>query len=118
MTAGIYDTEVEQGADWVRQFVYSDSSGSPIDISGAAIAFKAVSGDGTAVLQASVGSGITITNAASGMFTILIPAATTRAISIPNGSGRKLTYDILVTISAGVFRILRGTLTVTAGIAA
>jgi len=120
MTAGIYDTEVEQGADWVRQFVYADSAGVPIDITGATIAFKAkvLATDSAAVLEASVGSGIVLTTPASGIFTITIPAAQTRAISIPDSKSRKLVYDILVTLSSGVFRILRGTLTVTAGIAA
>lgn len=119
MAAGVYDTEMEQGADWRRQFVYLDSAGAPIDISGATIVMKAKASalDAAALVEASVGNGkIELTTPASGIFTVIIPAAATGAIPVPDGKFRKLIYDILVTIPAGTYRILRGTLTVTAGI--
>lgn len=119
MAAGVYDTEMEQGADWRRQFVYLDANAAPINITDAVIVMKAKSSasDATALVDASVANGkIELTTPASGIFTVVIPASETADIPVPDGKLRKLVYDILVTISSGTYRILRGTLTVTAGV--
>lgn len=83
MTAGAYDFIVEQGARWFRTFTYEDNAGSAIPITDYTIEMqiREQKSDTTAAISLSVGSGITITDASNGVFTIEMTAAQTRAFN-------------------------------------
>ena len=121
MAAGVWNSEIEQGATWEKTFVYKGNDGAPIDIRGAEIRFQArdypTAPD--ALLNCSVGSGITIVNDNSGTFVISVDATSTANIAIPSGStSRRLVYDILLKLadSSVVYRILKGCLEVSPGV--
>ncbi len=83
----------------------------PLNLTGCAIAFKAVSSVGAVLtIEKSVGSGVTITDAASGSFRVDLDPADTTAIGVDGGS---LKYSIRVTVDVNhVHTVAVGTITI------
>ena len=105
MAAGSHNFKIEQGADFNNTITYEDASGNKINISGAAITLKAKDNrsDTNFVINLSIGSGITLSNPSQGEFTIAIPAATTATYN-----WNRAFYDLDITLSGVVTRLLQG----------
>jgi len=105
MAAGSHNFKIEQGATFNNTITYEDASGNKINLSGAAITLKAKDNrsDTNFVLNLSVGNGITLSNPSQGEFSISIPAATTA-----NYDWNRAFYDLDITLSGVVTRLLQG----------
>lgn len=115
MSAGRYDTIIEQGATFSRTITWKDSSGAGIDLSNYTIAgkIKKKVSDKTALVS------FTVTEANQGTypgkFTISLTATQTSDLPViysQDGSKQylELYYDIEATSGAEVTRILEGIL--------
>lgn len=80
--------------------IESKETGTSTDLTGSVIVLTAKKRredlDGEAVISLSVGSGITITDAAGGQFQVKIPAADTNVLEL-----RKYFYDIQIDLASG-----------------
>jgi len=86
------------GANWSRQFTYADDAGSGINLTGWTISFIVYNAAGTSVLTlSSPSSGVTISNAAGGIFIVSMTAAQTTAL----GQGT-FTYRLSMTDGTSV----------------
>ena len=105
MAAGSHNFKIEQGADFNNTITYEDASGNKINLSGATITLKAKDNrsDTNFVINLSVGNGITLSNPSQGEFTIAIPAATTATYD-----WNRAFYDLDITLSGVVTRLLQG----------
>lgn len=100
---------------WVLECTFTDEDGAAIDLTGAAAIRWALADqlDGFAMLEATLGDGITVTDADAGQATINIAVAD--HADIPPGS---YIHDCQITLSNGeVIGQFRGTFTVAASIA-
>lgn len=79
--AVVYNTEIDQGADWFINFTYEDSNGTPINITNytAALQLRSLPSSEIAALSLATGSGITITGA-TGLVAVHATATQTGAI--------------------------------------
>ena len=105
MSAATYNATVDQGADWYVTFVYKDSAGTAINLTGytAAMMVRDTFGDTATVLSLTNSSGITIT-AATGTLQVRATAAQTRAITAGN-----YVYDLEITSAGGIVtRLVQG----------
>ena len=105
MAAGSHNFKIEQGATFNNTITYEDASGNKINLSGATITLKAKDNrsDTNFVLNLSVGNGITLSNPSQGEFSISIPAATTASYD-----WNRAFYDLDITLSGVVTRLLQG----------
>jgi len=108
---GVYNTELQQGATFVRQFVLSNADGSPTDLTSATFAMMARTdyADASPVLSLSSTNGDFVVS--GNMVTLTITETATLALGYT--STVELVYDVLMTIGSVVTRIVEGTLTVT-----
>lgn len=106
--AATYNTTIDQGADWFINFTYENPNGTPVNITGytAALQIRTSPLAKTTVLSLTNGSGITITGA-TGLIACQATAAQTTAIT--NG---RYAYDLEITGSGIVTRIIQGTIEV------
>ncbi len=109
MSAGAVNFCIEQGIDWTKQITWKDSNSVYIITSGytADMQVRARKDSSAILLELSTtNSGITVTGA-SGLFTLSLTAAETRALNFDTG-----VYDFEVTSAAGiVYRLLEGNVT-------
>ena len=105
MGAGAHNFKIEQGATFNNTITYEDASGNKINLTGATITLKAKDNrsDTNFVINLSVGNGITLSNPSQGEFTIAIPAATTATYD-----WNRAFYDLDITLSGVVTRLLQG----------
>jgi len=105
MAAGSHNFKIEQGATFNNTITYEDASGNKINLSGATITLKAKDNrsDTNFVINLSVGNGITLSNPSQGEFSISIPAATTASYD-----WNRAFYDLDITLSGVVTRLLQG----------
>ena len=105
MAAGSHNFKIEQGVDFNNTITYEDASGNRINLSGATVTLKAKDNrsDTNFVINLSVGNGITLSNPSQGEFTIAIPAATTAGYN-----WNRAFYDLDITLSGVVTRLLQG----------
>lgn len=107
--AVIYNTTIDQGADWFINFTY-ENAGTPINITGytAQLQLRSLPESPTAVLSLSTGSGITITGA-TGLIAVHATAVQTAAIN--EGT---YYYDLEITApsTAVVTRLVQGQIVV------
>lgn len=105
MAAGSHNFKIEQGADFNNTITYEDASGNGINLSGATVTLKAKDNrsDTNFVINLSVGNGITLSNPSQGEFTIAIPGATTATYD-----WNRAFYDLDITLSGVVTRLLQG----------
>lgn len=96
---GVYDLEMWRGDD--RTYTMTATiGGSPLNLTGAAMRFTAKlaveDADAAAIIgPLTVGSGITITDAPNGVFTVAIPAAETIGLTEETST----LWDVEITIS-------------------
>src|SRR5690606_6051660 len=110
MTAGRYDIIVEQGATWSRTMTVADD-GAPRDLNGYTIRMQARPRHSSeqVIVALTTGDGITISDAAGGVFVMQLTAAQTEALPRVNG----YRYDLELEDGAGVVtRLLEGSFTV------
>lgn len=90
------------------------ANGAVYDITGAAIYFTAkwnyTDEDGSAVFQKSIGSGISVTSAVNGRFTVTISPTDTS--SLPNGKHQLLWDCQMVTSQGSIYTLASGYLVV------
>lgn len=109
MPAATYDLLIEQGATFDQEFIWKDSTGTPIDLTGytARMKIRQLKTDAE-IISLTSSSGITI--ASGGSITILITATQTAAL--PTCRGR---YDLELQDSTGVVtRLLQGDVEISA----
>jgi hypothetical protein len=104
--------EAANTEDLRQAFALTDSSDSPVDLTGAQLQMGVETAVGVDAIAASTGNGhIIVHNAAAGLFSIAIPAAVMR--TLPAGAYQ---HDLLLTLAGRVQRIWTGTLTLSRGI--
>ena len=108
--AVVYNTSIDQGADWYINFTYQQPAGTPVNITGYTAALQIrtspMAADAVLTLTSAVAGGITITGA-TGLLACRATAAQTALI--PFG---KYAYDIEITAPSTnvVTRICQGTI--------
>lgn len=112
MVATQYDILIEQGATFEAQMTYKDSAGTGINLIGYQIRMQARAkhSDTATVLDLSTAtSGITLTDAANGVFSLNLSANETAALT----ANQFLVYDIEIESPAGVVtRLTQGNITI------
>lgn len=108
MPAANYDILIEQGATYTQEFVWKDSDGDPINLSGysARMKIRQLKTD-IAIVSLTSGSGITL--GSGGSITVSIPANETELL--PTCKAR---YDLEVELAGVVTRLLQGYVTISA----
>jgi hypothetical protein len=108
MSAAIHNLVIDQGADWKINLVYKDSTGDIIPLTSytAALQLRASYNSATAALSLANGSGITITED-EGLIAIRATATQTGALAAGD-----YVYDLEVTVSGEVTRLIQGRVTV------
>jgi hypothetical protein len=109
MSAATYNCIVDQGADWYVTFVYKDSAGVAIDLTGytAAMMVRDTYADTTTDLSLTSSSGITITPLTG---TLQVRATATQTAAIAAGS---YVYDLEITSAGSIkTRLVQGKITV------
>ncbi len=109
MTAGIYNTTIDQGSVWSVVLVYTDSNNTPVNLTGytAAMQLRQNYNSATADLTLTTANGgITIVGA-TGTITITATAAQTGALD-PGF----YVYDLELTSGSNISRLIQGQLTV------
>ena len=113
MAAGIYNTVIDQGADWFINFVYENPNGTPVNITNytAALQVRTSALAKTAVLTLTTQNGGLTIIGAQGKIAAHATAAQTSAIT--NG---KYAYDLEITepTQGIVTRLIQGTIQVSA----
>jgi NADH:ubiquinone oxidoreductase subunit F (NADH-binding) len=108
--ASVYNTTIDQGADWYINFTYQDSNGTAINLTGytAAMQLRAPTDSITASLSlTSPSGGITITGA-TGLVAVHATAAQTGALN--EGIYE---YDLEITSGSSIVtRLVQGQITV------
>lgn len=110
MPAAKYDFEIEQGASFALAFVYKDSSGGPVNLTGytARMQIRASVSASGVLLDLNTDNGRLVLSHAAGRVAIELDPATTAAFA-----WRKGVYDLeLVSPSGGVVRLVEGQITV------
>jgi len=108
MSAAIHNLIIDQGADWKINLVYKDSAGDIIPLTSytAALQLRTAYDAATAALSLTNGSGITIT-ANQGLIAIRATATQTGALAAGD-----YVYDLELTVSGEVTRLIQGRVTV------
>lgn len=109
--ATIYNTTIDQGANWYFQVTYKNTAGAPIDLTGysAALELGTSYNMTTPTLAISTTTtGMTIPTPANGTIIVNVPAATTAALATDN-----YVYVMTLTAPSGfITRLLQGTVIV------
>ena len=109
MTAGIYNTTIDQGSIWSVVLVYTDSNNVPVNLTGftATMQLRQSYNSATADLTLSTASGgISIVGATG---TITITASATQTGLLDAGL---YVYDLELTSGSNISRLIQGQLTV------
>jgi phage tail sheath gpL-like len=109
MTAGIYNTTIDQGSIWSVVLVYTDSNNVPVNLTGytAAMQLRQNYNSTTADLTLTTANGgITIVGATG---TITITATATQTGLLDSGF---YVYDLELTSGSNISRLIQGQLTV------
>lgn len=110
MSAATYNFEIEQGATLVKAFVWKDSNGSPVNLSGytAKMQFRKSVSSSDVLLEMSTTNGRISITAGTGTVALVLDAATSAAITWSSA-----VYDLELTSSGGIVtRLLQGSVTV------
>lgn len=113
MTAGIWNTVMDQGSVWYLQLDYQNPNGTPIDITGytGKMQLRSLPEDTTVALTLSTANGAIVITGATG--TINITATSAQTGSVDEGI---YYYDVEITdtLTNEVTRIIQGQITVSA----
>lgn len=107
--ADSYDFDLDQGATHSFTLTYADSNGTGIDLSAHTITMDVRAGFKDSTLQFTLtnGSGIDMTNAATGILVVTISATQSGALS-----DDVYRYDIEADLAGTVTRLVQGEITV------
>lgn len=114
MSAGSYNLLIEAGATFNLTVTYTDSGGTPIDLTGytARMQIRANPADPGSTFELNTTNGRIVITGPTGLLTLLISAADTGALTLTTG-----VYDLIVTSAGGVVsRLLQGDVTVDAAV--
>ena len=109
MTAGIYNTTIDQGSVWSVVLVYTDSNDTPVNLTGYTAAMQLrqnYNSDTAALTLTTTNGGITIVGATG---TITITATATQTGNLDPGF---YVYDLELTSGSNISRLIQGQLTV------
>lgn len=109
MTAGIYNTTIDQGSVWSVVLVYTDSNDTPVNLTGYTAAMQLrqnYNSDVADLTLTTANGGITIVGA-TGTITITATAVQTGALD-PGF----YVYDLELTSGSNISRLIQGQLTV------
>ena len=113
MTAGIWNTIIDQGSMWTLQVIYQDPNSAPINITGysAKMQLRSLPDDPTPALTLSTATGDITINGSQGI--INITASSTETGAVDEGT---YYYDLEITdpVSNEVTRIIQGQVVVSA----
>ncbi len=112
MTAGIYNFTIDQGAQYITTIVYEDSNGNPVDLTGYTARMQLreqSSSPNPADLTLTSPSGGIVITPLTGTLVITISTAQTSALT-----ARFYVYDLELTLSGEVSRLIQGQITVSA----
>lgn len=109
MSAATTNLIIDQGATWNITFTYKNSAGTPINLTGytAALQLRTSYDAASAALSLSSGSGIVLGGTAG---TIAVTATATQTGALTAG---EYVYDLELTSSLVVTRLVQGRITVT-----
>lgn len=109
MTAGIYNTTIDQGSIWSVVLVYTDSNNTPVNLTGytAAMQLRQNYNSATADLTLTTANGGIAIVGATG--TITITATATQTGLLDAGF---YVYDLELTSGSNISRLIQGQLTV------
>jgi hypothetical protein len=109
MSAATTNLIIDQGATWNITFTYKNSDGSPINLTGytAALQLRTSYDAASAALSLTSGSGIVLGGTAG---TIAVTATATQTGALTAG---EYVYDLEITSSSVVTRLVQGRITVT-----
>jgi hypothetical protein len=114
--AGLYDIEVDAGANYAKQFTWL-SGGVTVDLTGFTARLKAKTAfDGSEVISLTNGAGLTLGGNAGTINVAITAAVTTNIASVARGTaindgreGLRYIYDLEIVSAAGqVTRLLQG----------
>lgn len=110
MSAGIYDITCEQGATFQRVLTWKGSNGNPINLTSytAAMQVRDTACGQTKILEATTANSKIVLGGALGTITITVSATDTAALPVG-----EFVYDLELTLSGTVTRLLAGSFTVT-----
>ena len=106
MPAGIFNFQIEQGADWPQEMAYIDENDDPVNLTGATLQMQIRQplAANTTLANLTIGNGITVTNATLGQFSLNLTNAQTS--NLPIGAA---VYDLEIRYSDGTKeRLLQG----------
>lgn len=113
---GVHNIEAYYGSELSLSYTYKDSSGSAVNLGSSDVKFtvRDSAADPKTSLGLTEGSGVTVTNASAGQFTV---TATADQISALGRRGKRITsvYELSVTTGSSVEVIVRGTFSVGSG---
>jgi hypothetical protein len=107
MGAGVYNFTIEQGATLVRHFIYKDSNGAVVPLTGytARMQVRQFKDSSTVLLEATTANGKLVITPAAGKITLTVSATELNAITFDVG-----VYDLEIESSSGlVTRLIEGT---------
>ena len=109
MTAGIYNTTIDQGSIWNVTLVYQDSDGDPVNLTGYTAAMQLRQNYNSELPDLTLttsNGGLTITGATG---TIAVSATATQTSLLTPGF---YVYDLELTSGSNISRLIQGQITV------
>ena len=109
MTAGIYNTTIDQGSIWNVTIVYKDSNGNPVNLTGYTAAMQLrqnYNSESADLTLTTANGGLTITGATG---TIQVSATATQTGNLSAGF---YVYDLELTSGSNISRLIQGQITV------
>jgi hypothetical protein len=115
MSAGIYNLYIERGATLTRNCIYQDGTGTPINLSGMSLLAQVRANYSEQSVIATITT--TITNAASGQFTLSMTSAETEALPVNmavdfENQKTYYTWDLLLDTGTTRRRLMQGNVTI------
>jgi hypothetical protein len=111
MGAGVYNFELEQGADFERVFTYKTAAGVAIDVTGYGARMKIRKSTDSANALLSLGTGATggiTVGTTGGTFTVAITDTKSAALDFDNAV---YDFEVVVPVTLKVIRLLKGQVT-------
>jgi hypothetical protein len=113
-----YNSTIDIGSNWSVTFVYKDTDGVAINLTGytAAMQVRTTPDASTALISLTTGSGITITGG-TGTIAVAITSAQSSLLTATTQAGTPYVYDLEITSGSGVItRLVQGVLTASANV--
>lgn len=119
MQAGVYDIQVEQGADWSISLIWKDDTGTPVNLTGytARLQIRKAFKETSTKLDLTSAAGAIVLGGSAGTVMVNATAAQTSGISLDyqllfwkdGKQTQSMVYDLILTDSSSrVTRLLQG----------